>query len=172
MRIVIHTFLVLCFLCAAGARGQTLQSAVVSSGATSSVESGMTLRATLGQPVIGATAAMLRAGQGFWYAVVHGSGTNAAEDAERLPASFSIGAVAPSPLAGPAGIPFTFRESGTLSLQLFDASGRLIERRDVGAFPPGSTRVSIDATGLTNGTYYLVAQFNGEQRTASLVVVQ
>jgi hypothetical protein len=172
MRPAYGIVVLLCGLCLTSVHGQTLRTSVVSGGATSGSSGGLVLRATLGQTLIGTTASMARAGQGFWYTATGSVGPSAAEEARQLPATFSIGQVAPSPLSASAELPFTFRESGSLSYRLFDATGRVLLSRTVGDFTPGTARVSIDASALRNGTYYLVAQFNRSVQSVALVVVK
>ncbi|MDW8272576.1 MAG: hypothetical protein RML15_09240 [Bacteroidota bacterium] len=55
-------------ICAGAANAQTVERAVISSGAVRVEGSGITLQGTIGQPIIGPVGSSLFAvGQGFWY---------------------------------------------------------------------------------------------------------
>jgi hypothetical protein len=158
-------------LIAAGADAQSLRSSVISAGGTTATGSALTLRGTIGQPIIGGSAATIRGGFGFWYTTLGSIPATAVEGPAERPSSFTVGLPAPNPARGITELPFTFRESGTLTIVIFDASGRLLEQRAELRQDAGSARILLDVSVLRNGTYYVRATFNASSKTVPLLVV-
>jgi hypothetical protein len=155
-----------------GVQAQVLRASVVSAGAASSAGSGIVLKGSIGQPVIGRADGTVRAGLGFWYSVLAKELPSAVDGMEQGPSALTLGPASPNPFSIVTGISATFHESGFLSLLLFDASGRLVYTRNEGFRTPGSTHFTITAEGLSSGRYLLVARFNSAQSLVPLVIAK
>ena len=165
-------FIVLSSVIASSAHAQVLRASVISAGAVSSAGTGIVLKGSVGQPVIGRTAGSVQAGLGFWYSVLAKELPSAVDGMENAPSGMRLGHAAPNPFSSVTGISAAFHESGFLTLSLFDISGRLIFARNEGFQTPGNARFTVAAEGLPSGRYLLVARFNGGQSLVPLVIAK
>ncbi|GEM_PF-3134878 len=85
----------------------------------------------------------------------------------------SIEKVAPNPVQSTATLRFTPRESGDVTVTLYDVLGRQINRLFAGRVSGGhSQRVRIDASSLSSGVYLLRVHGDGFTRTRRISVAQ
>ena len=77
----------------------------------------------------------------------------------------------PNPASAITVIPFTNDEAGPLSIDLFDAMGRLVQNIHSGTSTAGAVNYFIDATELPSGSYRVVAT-NGSGRWTSQLIVR
>ena len=79
--------------------------------------------------------------------------------------------VAPNPVVGSARVSFETPAAGSVSLQVFDATGRLVRTLVDGERAAGPHTVAVDAEGLASGTYlYRLATDAGVATTVLTVI--
>lgn len=84
--------------------------------------------------------------------------------------SFSLAQPVPNPSFGTSTIGFTVSQRGSGTLAVFDASGRLVRRRDLGVYSRGDHQVSV--SGLAPGLYLYRLEVGGLGGSGRLVVVR
>ncbi len=77
----------------------------------------------------------------------------------------------PNPAANGSAVSYTMIRSGNVSLNLFDATGRLISNLDTGNKVAGTYNVDIDTRELANGTYFVILDTEVKNVTRSLVII-
>ena len=77
----------------------------------------------------------------------------------------------PNPAANGAAVSYTLARSGSVSLNLFDATGRLISNLDTGNKVANTYNVDINARELANGTYFVILNTEVENVSRSLVIL-
>ena len=77
----------------------------------------------------------------------------------------------PNPAANGLAVSYTLARSGSVSLNLFDAAGRLISNLDTGNKVAGTYNVDIDTRELANGTYFVILDTPVEKVSRSLVIM-
>ena len=77
----------------------------------------------------------------------------------------------PNPAANGSAVSYTLARSGSVSLNLFDATGRLISNLDTGNKVAGTYNVDIDTRELANGTYFVILDTPIEKVSRSLVII-
>jgi hypothetical protein len=77
----------------------------------------------------------------------------------------------PNPAANGSAVNYTLARSGSVSLNLFDAAGRLISNLDTGNKVAGTYNVDINTRELANGTYFVILNTEVENVTRSLVIL-
>jgi len=77
----------------------------------------------------------------------------------------------PNPAANGSAVSYTLIRSGSVSLDLFDAAGRLISNLDTGNKVAGTYNIEIDARELANGTYFVVLDTPIDKVSRSLVIL-
>ncbi len=90
-----------------------------------------------------------------------------AEDAELLPAQFDMLTNYPNPFNAQTTIAFSLKESGNVSIDIFDVLGQRVDKLDMGYLD--NTRihtVSYDAGNLATGVYFYSLMVNGEKRAS------
>lgn len=81
--------------------------------------------------------------------------------------------VAPNPVTGTSTLRFIARESGPVTVVLYDVLGREVKTLHQGRVSGGQTqRVSLDASGLSSGTYFLRLKGEGFTRSHRVTVAQ
>ncbi|MFC2131671.1 choice-of-anchor D domain-containing protein, partial [Bacteroidota bacterium] len=95
------------------------------------------------------------------------------DDANVAASPFSLQA-GPNPFAGSTNIIFTL--NGDLSREVeiiaLDASGRTVKKISNKSYSPGSYEIDFDASGLSSGTYYIVAKTKDYSTQLQLVLVK
>ena len=98
------------------------------------------------------TAAKLFTGQvPLWY--VQSDATGTAEDAT-LPEAFVLNRNTPNPFNASTVISYSLRESGKVSLAVYDVLGRKVAALAEEIQPAGDHAVRFDASGLASGVYF------------------
>ena len=78
----------------------------------------------------------------------------------------------PNPVRGTTTINFASSGSGITTIQLFDASGRLVKTLAQGEFARGQHQVLVDRGGIAPGVYFYRLTNNSEQATRQMTVVE
>ena len=85
----------------------------------------------------------------------------------------AIQKVAPNPVTGTSTLRFTARESGTVTVSLYDVLGRRIATLHDGRVSSDQPQqVTLDASSLSSGVYFLRVEGDGFTKTRRLTVVQ
>lgn len=93
-------------------------------------------------------------------------------DAVETAASFELGDAWPNPFNPTTTISFTTAETSSLSLQVYDLSGRRIATLADGMHARGNHQVTFDASGLGSGVYFYALEANGMTETRSMLLVK
>jgi len=97
---------------------------------------------------------------------LYGSQTSI-EDVELLPAEFDMLAYYPNPFNTQTTIAFSLKESGNVSIDIFDVLCRRIDRLEMGHLNNTQVHtVSYDAGNLATGVYFYSLIVNGEKRAS------
>lgn len=83
--------------------------------------------------------------------------------------SFSL---RPNPTSDVAQVRFSLEKSERITLSVFNAQGALVRTQNLGDLTSGDHVVSLDANGLTNGSYRVVLQGNEGVATAQWIVLK
>ncbi|MBU1370001.1 MAG: T9SS type A sorting domain-containing protein [Bacteroidetes bacterium] len=76
----------------------------------------------------------------------------------------------PNPITDQATIKFEVTENNTVSYQLFDLSGRLVQKQELGIYTQGKHQVNVNLGQLQNGAYILKMQ-SGQKSKAHKILV-
>lgn len=79
-----------------------------------------------------------------------------------------LAAVSPNPLRSSATVSYEVAEAGSVTIDLYDASGRVVTTLLSGDLDAGAGTLQLDATGLPTGTYHIVLR-QGEAMTTTPV---
>ena len=95
-------------------------------------------------------------------------------DIELEPIAFRMDAPFPNPAGDAVRIPFTLLEDGTVSADVFDATGRLVLATESGVMYRTGLRntLRMDVSGLSPGVYLVRLVAGAESATRQLVVVR
>ena len=85
---------------------------------------------------------------------------------------FSLGPVAPNPVAGRARVPFTLGAGGAVALRLVDVQGRTVRTLAEGAYGAGAHAAALDTAGLAAGLYLLRLDTPRGARTVTVTVAR
>jgi len=97
---------------------------------------------------------------------LYGSQTSI-ENVELLPAQFDMLTNYPNPFNAQTTIAFSLKESGNVSIDIFDVLGRRIDRLEMGYLNNTQVHtVSYDAGNLATGVYFYSLMVNGEKRAS------
>ncbi len=96
------------------------------------------------------------------------NGTGIAEGGLNGSAAF----ISPNPCSGPASVQFATVAPGMATVQLFDLQGRLIRTLHNGFIEQGSHDLSLDASTLASGLYFVRFSGNGVDAVRSVAVVR
>ena len=159
---------------AATAGAQTrVASSVIASGGGAASSGNIILSGTIGQAVIGPTAAATtRALQGFWYTLdVEIPPTSV----PATPGSLAEGAFMqswPNPFSREASLEVRVATAGRVSLKLYDAFGREVRTLIDGDREAGTYTLAIDGTTLESGSYTAQLVAGAARHAIKLVVVK
>lgn len=78
--------------------------------------------------------------------------------------------VYPNPITDQATLKFDITENNSVSYQIFDLSGRMIQQQELGVFTQGSYQHTVNLDQLQNGTYILRMQ-SGQKNKAIKILV-
>ncbi len=77
--------------------------------------------------------------------------------------------VSPNPVAGMAQVEFVLNEVSSVSVNLYDISGKLLRSRDYGRVAGGHQQLDFDVAGFPGGVYMLEAKTENESFVVKLV---
>jgi serine protease len=92
----------------------------------------------------------------FWESVGVEEGTSSQAQA------FMLATLAPNPFNPRTLLNIELKQAASLQTRLYDVMGRLLQEHEH-RLPAGSSRVSLDLSGMASGPYYLQVQAGGEQ---------
>lgn len=76
----------------------------------------------------------------------------------------------PNPVVSEATIKFNVEATATVSYQIYDLSGRMVQNATLGNYGQGSHSVNFNVDGLSNGTYIVKVQAGTVTNTAKILV--
>ena len=76
----------------------------------------------------------------------------------------------PNPVVSEATINFNVEATSTVSYQIYDLSGRMVQNATLGNYGQGSHSVNFNVDGLSNGTYIVKVQAGTVTNTAKILV--
>ena len=101
-----------------------------------------------------------------------GQNQNPVEDIDELPSSYSLTQNYPNPFNLSTKIKYAIKESGFVSLKVFDIFGKEVTKL-VNTFQPnGNYEITFDATNLTSGVYYYKLNINDFTETKKMVLMK
>jgi hypothetical protein len=116
---------------------------------------------------------LLRAGtygRGLWEVALQAAGTSAVTESDTASRIVEILNVFPNPLgAGNASVRFTLPQEGRVRVQLFDASGRLVEAPFDGDLAAGMHRIEWPSR-AANGTYFVKVRQGMDVSSSKLTI--
>ena len=86
------------------------------------------------------------------------------------PASLTLAQNTPNPVTTSTDIQFSVPTSGSVSLLVYDATGREVATVASGYYAPGTYNVSFDAQSLCNGAYYYRITSGGQNASRMFVI--
>ena len=78
--------------------------------------------------------------------------------------------VYPNPVRGAAQFSFNMVESGNVSYQVYDLSGRMMESEELGFYSEGEHSATLNAENLSSGTYIIRVMAGSKTNTAKFLV--
>ena len=91
------------------------------------------------------------------------------EDNESFANSLEM-SIYPNPVVSEATISFNVEETTTVSYQIYDLSGRMVQNSTLGNYNEGSHKVTFNVNGLANGTYIVKVQAGTKSNTSKILV--
>lgn len=91
------------------------------------------------------------------------------EDAERL-AGVGLGQNFPNPSNGTTTIPYDLARTAQVTMELFDLSGKLVQRMPQGTRAPGSYRIQLNTEALQAGVYFYTLTAGDTRITKRMVI--
>ena len=76
----------------------------------------------------------------------------------------------PNPVSSQATLSFELKESGNVSYQVFDMTGRMVMNQNMGRMNQGSHQVSVNAENLSSGSYILRLSQGAKNETVKFMV--
>jgi hypothetical protein len=76
----------------------------------------------------------------------------------------------PNPVVSEATINFNVETAATVSYQIFDLTGRMVQNATLGNYGQGSHSVNFNVNGLSNGTYIVRVQAGTTSNIAKILV--
>jgi hypothetical protein len=164
------TATVLCLWAAVAHAQSAIPQSVVAGGATQASSTAFAIRATLGQPIIGAaTNGAQQVLQGYWtnpYTIVSGVGDTPARHA------FALEQNHPNPFNPTTMIGFSLPTAAHVRLTVYDVRGAEVLRPLDGTVAGGRQVVEVNATRLASGVYFYRLESPGFLQTRKFVVVK
>ena len=91
------------------------------------------------------------------------------EDNESFANSLEM-SIYPNPVVSEATISFNVEETTTVSYQIYDLSGRMVQNSTLGNYNQGSHKATFNVNGLANGTYIVKVQAGTKSNTSKILV--
>ena len=115
---------------------------------------------------------------GIIYAATYGRGVfrceNYKKDFASVPETASIDninvSVYPNPVSSQATVSFELKESGNVSYQVFDMTGRMVMNQNMGRIAEGEHQITINAENLSAGSYILRLSQGARTNTVKFMV--
>jgi hypothetical protein len=76
----------------------------------------------------------------------------------------------PNPVVNNATINFNIEETASVSYQIFDLAGRMVQNATLGNYNQGSHSVNFNVNGLSTGTYIVKVQAGAATTTSKILV--
>ena len=144
-----------------------MKSSVLGSGGSAAFGGGLALVGTLGQPVIGLTTSSgLTNSQGFWYTVVSRVILGVHEEHSAVTGSLQLSQNFPNPFTTTTKLNLTIPTSGRVSLKLYDALGREVQKLIDDVREAGTITVTITTDETMSSGRYTAVLLMGQQRRA------
>ena len=89
-----------------------------------------------------------------------------------LPGSFALFQNYPNPFNPTTTIGFNLATRSTVSLQVYDITGRVVEERELGSLSSGNHEIEFDASGLASGVYLYRLATESYTQTKKMVLVK
>jgi len=86
------------------------------------------------------------------------------------PPAFAINKVYPNPASDVLNLALTLPQTGGVTLELYDLTGRVVATKDIQISSPGEFTEQLDVGGLANGVYTLRATQNSSETFAKVVI--
>ncbi|MFQ5570476.1 MAG: T9SS type A sorting domain-containing protein [Rhodothermales bacterium] len=172
--LILPVFLLAALLVLDVAQAQVrLHALVVSDGAVA-VGGTVTLRATIGQPVIGPAAnASRHAGFGFWYGMPKTPTPTAVEDEPAdLPRRFRLEQNYPNPFNPSTRIRYELSQTGPVRLAVYDMLGRVVKILVDELQAAGRYEVTFEAGHLPTGAYLYRIETGSMTRTHVMMLIR
>lgn len=103
---------------------------------------------------------------------LNGPLVNVTQTATEIPSQYSLEQNYPNPFNPITKIKYNIRQTGQVSLKVFDAMGREVSEIVNGNQGAGSYEVVFDASKLTSGIYFYKLQSNGFAETKKMMVIK
>ncbi|MFZ5981417.1 MAG: T9SS type A sorting domain-containing protein [Candidatus Zixiibacteriota bacterium] len=94
------------------------------------------------------------------------------ENPDGLPGSFALYQNYPNPFNPTTTISFDLVSRATVSLQIYDITGRVVEERKLGSLGAGNHDIEFDASGLASGVYLYRLATASYSQTKKMVLVK
>ena len=115
---------------------------------------------------------------GIIYAATYGRGIFRCENYKReftsVPETTSIDnvnvSIYPNPVVNQATVSFELKESGNVSYQVFDMTGRMVMNQNMGRIAEGEHQININAENLSSGSYILRLNQGAKNETVKFMV--
>ena len=115
---------------------------------------------------------------GIIYAATYGRGVFRCENYKKefasVPETTSIDnvnvSIFPNPVVNQATVSFELKESGNVSYQVFDMSGRMVMNQNMGRVAEGEHQITINAENLSAGSYILRLSQGAKNETVKFMV--
>jgi protocatechuate 3,4-dioxygenase beta subunit len=94
------------------------------------------------------------------------------DDPDELPSGYSLEQNYPNPFNPSTKIKYTVKESGFVTINLFDVFGREVRKLVNAVQPSGNYEITFDAKGLTSGVYYYKININEFTATKKMLLMK
>jgi hypothetical protein len=93
------------------------------------------------------------------------------------PVTLVVGDFIPNPFSSSTSIDITLQRASTVTIEVFDVAGRLVQHRDEGVTNPGVSRLTLGAIDdkthpLASGVYFCRIHAGGETVTRKMVIAR
>jgi hypothetical protein len=110
--------------------------------------------------------------QGYFSRVTDVLGVQPLPDPIVMPTRLELTPAFPNPFNANTMLTFSLPHAGEVSLSIFDAAGRQVQRLAQGHYQAGAYQVTFDGANLSSGTYFARLTSNGFEITRSLTLLK
>jgi hypothetical protein len=90
----------------------------------------------------------------------------------QTPLTFALGQNYPNPFNPSTTIPFTLEKSGKVTIEVFDATGRMVWRKGGILRNAGRQQMVFSGENLASGTYFYRLSTNGQSHIRKMLMVK